>query len=86
MIHLIYTIYDSKAQTYTLPFYMTTDAMAKRQFSNWANDPNHTFGKNPEDYTLFAAGQYDDETGTITQDHISSIGIALQFLKNEDSE
>ena len=86
MVHLIYSIYDSKAQVYTLPFFMTTDAMAKRQFSNWVNDPGHTFGKNPEDYTLFACGQYDDDTGTITQDHLNSIGLGLQFIKNEESD
>ena len=62
MIHQIYSIYDSKAEVHTLPFFQPREAQAIRQFSDWCNDPKHTFGLHPEDYTLFYSGEYDDES------------------------
>lgn len=84
MIYKIYSIFDSKAESYTLPFFQQTEPMAIRTFADWCNDPNHTFGKHPEDYTLFESGTYDDSTGTITQNKISSItnGITLKEPSN----
>ena len=78
MNHNIYSVFDSKAEMYTLPFYQTNDSMALRLFSDWCNNPEHTFGKHPEDYTLFKIGYYEDNTGSITQDKIESITNGLQ--------
>lgn len=80
MIHKIYSVYDSKAETYSLPFFVKLPAEAHRYFSSWINDPSHTFGRHPEDYTLFESGSYDDSTGTFTQDHINSLGNGLNYL------
>jgi len=82
MIHNIYAVYDSKAETYTPPYFQHKEAMALRTFSDCANDIGHTFGKHPEDYTLFDLGQYDDQTGSITQDKISSIANGKQLQEN----
>jgi len=80
MIHKIYSVYDSKAETYTPPFFQHREAMAIRTFSDCVNDPGHTFGMHPEDYTLFHLGEYDDNLATITQDNINSVitGVAAQ--------
>lgn len=32
-------------------------------FGAAVRDPNHEFGKFPEDYTLFHVGEFDQETG-----------------------
>ena len=83
MIHLIYAVYDSKAETYTPPFFQHHEAMALRTFTDCCNDKGHTFGMHPGDYTIFNLGQYDDLTGSITQDKITSIANGLQLQENK---
>lgn len=83
MIHKIYAVFDSKAGTYTPPFFQHQEAMAIRTFGDCCNDTGHTFGKHPEDYTLFNLGIYDDTTGTITQDHIKSVATGNTLLNQE---
>lgn len=79
MIHKIYSVYDSKAQTYTPPFFQHQEAMALRTFTDCCNDPGHTFGMHPDDYTLYHLGTYNDNSGTITQDKIISIANGLSL-------
>lgn len=59
----IYTIFDEKADHYLQPFFNVTDAAAMRLIGNMANDPNSQFGKNPEDYTIWLVGLFDQRTG-----------------------
>lgn len=79
MNHNIYSVYDSKAEAYSLPFYMQHEAQAIRTFHDWANNPETPYYKHPEDFTLFHLGTYDEITATITQDKITSITTALQL-------
>ncbi|AXL14758.1 nonstructural protein [Microviridae sp.] len=86
MIHKIYTIYDSKAEAYLPPFFMHQQGMALRTFTDCVNDPNHAFGKHPEDYTLFNAGIFDDDLGTITQDKLESVANGLTLVQQEENQ
>jgi len=81
MIHKIYSVYDSKSESYTPPFYDHAEGRAIRTFSDCCNDPGHQFGMHPEDYTLFMVGTFDDDTGTIIQDKISSIATGHTLLE-----
>ena len=81
MIHKMFTVYDSKAQTYTPPFFDHAEGRALRTFADCCNDYGHQFGKHPEDYTLFDCGIFDDDTGTITQDKITSIAVGHTLLE-----
>jgi len=86
MIHKIYTVFDAKAEAYLLPFMLPTKGLAIRSFSELVNDPNHNFGKYPEDYTLFECGAYDDSTCKF--DILPtplSLGVAIEF-KNDAQE
>ena len=58
----IYAIYDSKAQVYNKPFHQVNQAVAMRTATDLANDSNSEIAKNPEDYTMFYLGNYDDQT------------------------
>ncbi len=80
MKHNLYSVYDSKGQSYTIPFFDHAQGRALRTFADCCNDPGHTFGKHPEDYTLFYCGTYDDETATITQDKITSVATGHSLL------
>lgn len=86
MIHKIYSVYDTKAEVYSLPYYMNNEPSAIRTFSDWVNNKETPYGKHPEDYILFSCGELDDSTGTITQDKISSIGNGLQFIIQENEQ
>lgn len=59
MNNLIFCVYDAAAKAYLNPFFLPTRAMAERTFRNCANDPDHQFCINAEDYTLFEVGQVD---------------------------
>jgi len=79
----IYTIYDSKAEAYLQPFFMQSNGAAIRAFTDLANDPQHVFGKHPEDYTLFDIGVYDESTAAIVSNATPiSLGVAINYLKN----
>ena len=61
MILFAYTVHDQAAAAYLPPFFESTDAKAIRAFENAVSDPNHQFGRNPEDYNLIKIGEFCDE-------------------------
>lgn len=63
MLMKAYTIRDSKAETYGLPFFQATHGMAERSFRELVNDPQSKVNKFPEDFDLYYIGEYDDQTG-----------------------
>lgn len=85
MKHRIFTVYDSKAEAYILPFFFATKGQALRAFTDMANDQNHAFYKHAEDYTLFEIGDYEDETASM---HMMptplSLGVAIEFKKQRE--
>lgn len=82
MIHKIFTVFDTKIETYCVPFYMPHRGAAIRTFTEMVNDPSHTFGKHPEDYVLFELGSYDDQTARVEQLKApSSLGVGVEFVK-----
>lgn len=61
MIKNIYVIYDTKAQVYNSPFFLLNDAVAQRNCESLMLEDNDV-SRNPEDFSLFKIGTYDDET------------------------
>lgn len=66
MLMLTFSIYDIKSEVYSKPFYDTTIGAAIRNFNDAAQDPQTTFNKHPEDFTLYQIGTFDDNTGNIS--------------------
>ena len=56
MINYVFTVRDEKAESFLTPFYLPTEALAKRAMVDCVNDDNHGFSKHPEDYSLWALG------------------------------
>jgi len=79
----IFTIFDSKAHAYLLPFFLPEQDMAMRTFLDCVNDDNHQFGKHPEDYTLFNIGSWDDEKAKFLTNNPISLGNGLEFVNKE---
>ena len=78
MKHIVFSIHDIKAEAYLPPFVCPTEGIATRTFADCVADPTHQFSKNPDDYTLFKLGTFDDETGLFSQVTPETLGNGLQ--------
>lgn len=65
MIINAYTLYDRKAFTYSPPFFAITDGVAVRMVQNLVADTATSPGQHPNDYVLYRAGGYDDQSGRL---------------------
>jgi len=61
----IYTIYDSKADAHTQPFFAQDAAVATRMFERAAMNKDHTMHTHPFDFTLFELGDWNEKTAVI---------------------
>lgn len=77
----VYSVFDSKAEAYTLPFFADTAGVATRMFMDATGDANSNFCKYPEDYTLFEIGEFEERTGElIAYEVLKSLGTALEYV------
>ena len=79
----VFTVYDEKAEAFMSPFFMGTDALAKRGFADAINNPETPMGKHPHDYTLFCIGEWSDQKGEITPIEKRSLGNGVEYLAKE---
>ncbi len=81
MIQGIFTVYDSKAQAHLAPFLFPHSAMAIRTFCDTLKSPEHKFHHNPQDYTLFHHGSFEDGNAEFTlMSAPKSLGNGVEFL------
>lgn len=80
MIHLLFTVYDSKAEVYLPPFFVPTVGIATRAFKDCINSEEHQFGKHPHDYTLFSLGKWLDTDATMESNTPKSLGNGLEYI------
>lgn len=59
----VFSIRDSKAETYNTPWYKSTEGEALRDFHTAVNDPQSFLNKYPKDFDLYLLGSYDPSTG-----------------------
>jgi len=76
----MFTVYDSKAETYLRPFTMNSTGEAIRGFITTLNDPSTEFCKYPADFTLFEIGTFDPSTcDIITQPTLQNLGNGIHL-------
>lgn len=83
MIRSLYSVRDVKAQTFCNPFASLNDQTARRDFAHAAQDKTHGIGQNPEDYSLYLVGTFDDESGEIVNCLPVHLNVASDFIKEE---
>lgn len=76
-----FAVYDMKAKTYFMPFYMETEAQARRVLLTSALDINSALNKFPEDFALHQLGVMDYETGKYTEE-IKEIARVNELLQS----
>jgi len=80
MILQIFTIYDSKIESYMKPFYASTKGEAVRMFSDGLKEGDSLIAKHPEDFTLFHLGEYDDSSARFSPlETPHSLGVGSEF-------
>ena len=79
----IYSIYDTKLQAYLSPFTSPNNEVAIREFSQYAQNQNSPFAKNPNDYQLIQVGEWDDDTGQPTPTDHTNLGFASEYIQND---
>lgn len=78
---LAFCVYDQKAKAHIVPFFLPTEPMAVRTFTDCVNSSSHQWGKHPEDYTLMMIGQFDADKGILLpNDKPLLIGSGTSFL------
>ena len=76
----VFAVFDSKAEAYLPPIFMPSKGSVIRSFSDLVRDPNHQFGKHPQDYILFDLGSWDEFTGRFDLHPAPiSIGVGIDF-------
>ncbi|NTW98996.1 MAG: hypothetical protein HGB35_03530 [Geobacteraceae bacterium] len=83
MILNIYTLYDSVADSYLTPFFMASDAEAKRAFANLVNDRQSLVSKTPADYILMKNGMYSTMDGSMETHIPTALGNGINFIRKE---
>jgi len=86
MKHKVFTIYDSKARAYLVPFFLHEEGMAIRVFADCVNDKTHQFGKHPEDYTLFIIGTWEDEKAKFAGTISTALATGIELVKPFDPD
>lgn len=61
----VYAIYDAVAEIYTMPILLNNDNEAKRVFTDACLNPDLPMGAHSADYSMWAIGFYDEQTGII---------------------
>lgn len=74
---LAITLFDSKASTYSPPFYVPSIPVALRDFSILVNDGKSLQSQFAADFDLYHAGYYDTSTGLYTPVEMKHIANGL---------
>lgn len=84
---LMFTVFDTKAETFMPPFFVPSRGLAIRAFEDCINSDDHHFGKHPADYTLFYLGSFNTDVGRFElEDTKQSVGNGVEFINPLKSE
>lgn len=87
MTFKMYSIRDTKTETYQPPWCKSTHGEAEREFRTVCNDKNSRLNMYPEDFDLYYLGEYDDVSGKMKcEDSPQHIIKAVQCINKKDLE
>lgn len=81
----MYSLFDSVAMAFTQPMFTHNDGQAMRMVANTVNGDQETaLSQNPNDYTLYYIGEFDDKNAElIPADQPRRIVILSELLDND---
>lgn len=82
MITKVFSIYDTKSEIFSPPFFMLTNGAAIRAFRELANSSDNDIGKYPGDYRLMCLGSFNNESGEFdtTSEKMANLGYASDYV------
>lgn len=80
MMLLAFSLFDTKAQFFNVPFFVAHRGQAVRAVIDLGSDLNTSVGRFPNDFHLYELGVYDDQTGQYTSQHPQNMGPVASFL------
>lgn len=81
MNKFLYTMCDSKANTWTVPFASDNNATAIREFSSIVKDGRTIVGQHPEDFDLWLIGVFDCAIGALQLKERVHLANGADFVK-----
>lgn len=76
----IYMIYDTAAAIYMGPLIFRADGEALREFEAQSNNADSKIGQNPEDFSLYKVGEFDDHDGLLVPQDKICLATALEMV------
>jgi hypothetical protein len=87
MITNLYAVLDSASGIYDGPVPQQADGVALRGFTNMAKNPQSPIGQNPECFSLWRVGKWNDATGEVVPEVKECLGHAVDLInENENKE
>lgn len=79
----VYSVFDVKSAAYGMPWFAINDATAIRSWSQGVNREHleNAWFTNPEDFSLFCIGEYDDQFGLMVPMSLVPVITASNLLK-----
>lgn len=78
----VYSVRDSKAESYGTPIFLPTDGLALRAFEDQVQREGSPLYDHPEDFCLFLLGTFDEHTGRLEPlEQPKSLGQAVEYVK-----
>lgn len=84
MIVKLYAVLDSASGVYDGPVPCQTDGVALRNFENMARNDQSPIGKNPEYYSIWRVGEWNDATGEVISSPKEILAHANDLLMREN--
>ena len=80
----MYTVRDTKVDSYLAPFLAANDETAMRMIQDGASLEGSLLGMHPEDFQLISIGEFNEQTGKITELDHQFLGLLTDFLGGND--
>ena len=81
----IYAVKDIVAEEFQPPFFLKNDALAIKEFGKACENKETQWYQHPSDYSMYYLGEFDTETGTLTESELKQLANATQFVTKESN-
>lgn len=82
----LYAVLDSASGVYDGPIPVNSDGVALRNFTNMAKNPESPVGRNPECFSIWRVGEWNDAEGSVISEGKVCLGHAIDLLTPKEEE
>ncbi|AJK28326.1 putative nonstructural protein [Eel River basin pequenovirus] len=81
----LYCVLDNASGVYDGPVPNHNDGVALRAFTNIATNPEHPVGRNPECFSLWRVGEWNDATAEIIPEPKHCVAYAIDIIPRDNN-